>query len=309
MPDGSSRAGLGTSATAAGPDFLCVGMQKAGTGWLFDQLQHHPEFWMPPIKELHYFDRDFPDVKIRKTLNRARRAPETLERKRERDNWRPLTETDHAFFRDVEAAAGSAGALAPYERLFVHKGTLKSGDITPAYCGLPDETIAAIAARFPSLRVIVLLRDPVARAWSQISMTHRRGKFDLRCLTDMDRLSDFLNSHAVTIRSFPTQIVARWRRHIPEDRFAHFFFDDIAQHPDQVRAAALRFLGADPALASGDLSAGYNSKATQARLDLTEPVKRHMARHFAGEMRACAETFGGHARAWLAKYDLPPVTE
>jgi hypothetical protein len=38
------------------PDFLCVGAQKAGTSWLYRQLEPHPDFWMPPVKELHYFD-------------------------------------------------------------------------------------------------------------------------------------------------------------------------------------------------------------------------------------------------------------
>src|SRR5438132_13721254 len=38
------------------PDFLCVGAQKAGTSWLYRQLERHPDFWMPPVKELHYFD-------------------------------------------------------------------------------------------------------------------------------------------------------------------------------------------------------------------------------------------------------------
>jgi hypothetical protein len=45
------------------PDFLCVGAQKAGTSWLYRQLEPHPDFWMPPVKELHYLD----------NLNRARR--------------------------------------------------------------------------------------------------------------------------------------------------------------------------------------------------------------------------------------------
>src|SRR5689334_16087334 len=38
------------------PDFLCIGAQKAGTSWLYQQLEPHPDFWMPPVKELHYFD-------------------------------------------------------------------------------------------------------------------------------------------------------------------------------------------------------------------------------------------------------------
>ena len=41
----------------AQPDFLCVGAQKGGTSWLYQQLESHPDFWMPPVKELHYFDK------------------------------------------------------------------------------------------------------------------------------------------------------------------------------------------------------------------------------------------------------------
>src|SRR5437762_8195064 len=37
-----------------GPDFICIGMPKAGTAWLHDQLRHHPDFWMPPVKEVNY---------------------------------------------------------------------------------------------------------------------------------------------------------------------------------------------------------------------------------------------------------------
>ena len=31
--------------------FVCVGAQKGGTRWLYDQIQLHPDFWMPPVKE------------------------------------------------------------------------------------------------------------------------------------------------------------------------------------------------------------------------------------------------------------------
>ena len=41
-------------ARSSGPDFLSVGMQKTGTGWLYDQLKWHPSIWLPPVKEIHY---------------------------------------------------------------------------------------------------------------------------------------------------------------------------------------------------------------------------------------------------------------
>ncbi len=40
------------------PAFLIIGAQKAGTTSLHHVLSQHPSVWLPPIKELHYFDRE-----------------------------------------------------------------------------------------------------------------------------------------------------------------------------------------------------------------------------------------------------------
>jgi hypothetical protein len=42
--------------SADAPHFIGIGAQKAGTTWLYRNLQEHPEVWLPPEKELHYFD-------------------------------------------------------------------------------------------------------------------------------------------------------------------------------------------------------------------------------------------------------------
>src|SRR5678815_3591458 len=54
--NGQDKNGNGSGANGAGPDFLCVGVHKGGTTWLYQQFDSHPDFWMPPLKELHYFD-------------------------------------------------------------------------------------------------------------------------------------------------------------------------------------------------------------------------------------------------------------
>ncbi len=38
------------------PRFLVIGAQKAGTTWLDRNLRTHPQIWVPPEKEIHYFD-------------------------------------------------------------------------------------------------------------------------------------------------------------------------------------------------------------------------------------------------------------
>src|SRR6185295_12624998 len=73
-------------AARAGPDFLCIGAQKAGTGWLYEQLRSHPGFWMPPMKELHYFDRrgSASGGGTRRSLPLARKEGERIAIARER---------------------------------------------------------------------------------------------------------------------------------------------------------------------------------------------------------------------------------
>lgn len=38
------------------PDFLCIGTQKSGTTWLYEQLRKNPTICLAQEKEVHYFD-------------------------------------------------------------------------------------------------------------------------------------------------------------------------------------------------------------------------------------------------------------
>jgi hypothetical protein len=51
--------GLPLAAGLCLPEFLCIGAQKAGTTWLYENLRLHPEIYLPDRKEIHYFDRRF----------------------------------------------------------------------------------------------------------------------------------------------------------------------------------------------------------------------------------------------------------
>jgi len=98
-----------SSTCDAQPDFLCVGAQKGGTSWLYQQLESHPGFWMPPVKELHYFDK----------LSRTKTAPP-----------RPRDERDLCFLEGIKSLSTRPYIdLESYARLFKPKGLLLSGDI------------------------------------------------------------------------------------------------------------------------------------------------------------------------------------
>jgi hypothetical protein len=265
------------------PDFLCVGAQKAGTSWLFHQLTLHPDFWMPPMKELHYFD----------SLGRVKRNnPPRC--KDERDKW--------FLARLAELSALPYIDLEIYSELFAAKRSLLSGDITPAYSTLNDELIERIVGYFPNLKVIFLARDPVDRAWSQLSMDARLRNIAPFDSTNPDEVLRNLLSPAVFFRSHPSKIVRRWRRYVRPDLFRIYFFDDLKENPAGLRRSILSFLGADPDKPSGPLSADYNGQAGREKLPLTDKVRSRVAQFFEEELKGCAAELGGPAKEWPARY-------
>jgi len=41
------------------PDFLYIGMPRAGSTWLYEVLRAHPDIYVPPAKDIYFFDRYF----------------------------------------------------------------------------------------------------------------------------------------------------------------------------------------------------------------------------------------------------------
>jgi hypothetical protein len=281
-----------------GPDFCCIGAQKSGTGWLYEQLRFHPDFWMPPVKELHYFDRFWrsPRKAARGSENKSR-----LDRVRKESR----DERDLIFADAMETLlARSEIDLEGYAQLFASKKSLLSGDITPGYSTLPDEIVERIAAHFARLKVLFIARDPVERAWSHLSMWVRHGRIPPFDVNDVDEVTRHLLQPEVLMRSYPSKIVARWRRYVSADRFRVFFFDDLTRDPAGLRDAIIGFLGGDAAKGSGPLAADHNTKAKQERLVLGEKVRAHMARFFEQELIASAAELGGPAADWPRRYGL-----
>ena len=282
-----------------GPDFMCVGMQKAGTAWLYDQLQHHPDFWMPPIKEIHYFDRPVEDSRNLKAIEKRR-----IDRRWTVDaGWRELVPGDDIFFERADRAFRQEMDIGSYINLFEPKAGLLSGDVTPGYSTLGPELIQRITAAMPALKVILLVRDPVARAWSQVAMYNRRGKFDLRLLDDPAGLVRYVSRPAIENRSFPTRIDDNWRSALPEGQFRVFFFDDIATRPEAVMREILEFLGANPKYES-PLKVDFNRKAGQSKIEMSAAARDAFVAHFRDELLACRERYGETAAAWCRSYGL-----
>jgi hypothetical protein len=267
----------------AGPDFLCIGAHKAGTTWLYQQLDSHPDFWMPPVKELHYFDQ----------LGGVQRASPP----RSRD------ERDLRFLERLQSLSAESGIdLENYARLFEPKGSLLSGDISPNYSTLSNDVIRRVVRYFPNLKVILLVRDPVERMWSHLSMEVHYGQIEPFDVTDIGEVNRKLVRRGMLLRSYPSAVVARWKRYVHSERFRVYFFDDLQRNPSELRRSILYFLGADPDKPGRRVTPDYNSWAGMEKLPLTDQVRSHLAQFFKKELKTCAARLGGPARDWPARY-------
>src|SRR6266581_8689775 len=202
----------GPNNNAAGPDFLCAGVHKGGTTWLYQQLDSHPDFWMPPLKELHYFDQ----------LSRVQRSSSS----------RRKDERDIRFLESINSLSAKPYIyLEHYARLFEPKGPLLSGDISPNYSTLSKGVIRQIVGYFPNLKVIFLARDPVERLWSHLSMEVRYHQIEAFDVTDIDEVNRNVLRRGMLLRSYPSAVVARWKCYVHPDQFRIYFFDDLQSNP------------------------------------------------------------------------------
>jgi hypothetical protein len=192
--------------------------------------------------------------------------------------------------------------LDSYGRLFQRKGECVSGDISPAYSTLNDEIIERVIDHFPNLKVVFLARDPVERAWSQLSMGVRLGMINRFDTSDPEEVVCNLLNPGVLVRSYPSKIVSRWKRYVRPENFRIFFFDDLQEDPLELRQSVLRFLGGDPDKRSGRLEAHENGDAGRDKLPLITRVRERVAQFFEHELKACAVELGGRAKNWPTRY-------
>jgi Sulfotransferase family len=238
---------------------------------------------MPPVKELHYFDQ----------LGRVQRATDP----------RCRDERDRQFLEKLKSLSAEPGVdLENYGRLFEAKASLLSGDISPNYSTLNEEVIRQLVGYFPNLKVIFLARDPVERLWSHLSMEVHYRQIEPFDVTNIDEINRILSRRGMLLRSYPSAVVARWKRLVRREQFRVYFFDDLQSNPAELRGSILRFLGADPDKPGSRLSTDHNSWSRMEKLPLTNKVRSHLAKFFKKELKACAARLGGPARDWPARY-------
>lgn len=202
------------------PDFVGVGVQKAGTTWWYHLIARHPRVvHRRRPKELHYFDK----------------------------------------FR--ERSFGN-GDVEYYHRYFARPPGAVVGEWTPGYMFFlwPLDLLEQSA---PDASILVMLRDPVERYRSGITMHSQAGR---------NRNRDAMHAFA---RGLYSDQLARLFRHFARERVLIQQYERAHAEPTAELARTYRFLGLDDGFVPDDLLSPQNATRTD-KLLLDEAMRRRL---------------------------------
>ncbi|CAM3427246.1 sulfotransferase [Paracoccus nototheniae] len=221
------------------PGALCIGAQKAGTSWLAQMLGQHPQVWIPPFKEVQYFNHLHIPEHRHWIAWHYRNKPQEI---RQRHKMRKV---DLAPELDDYLKSVTSGKMFHnqwYKRIFAPAPAhAMPMDFTPEYSGLPDEGVQAVRNFLPKARVIYLIRHPVDRAISQLRMNLRREKRTPETMDDW--LAEVANPVLDERGDYATYL-PRWLARYPD--MLVIPFGQIASAPHEVMDAVEAHLGIGP---------------------------------------------------------------
>ncbi len=211
------------------PIFLLgVGGQKCGTSWLAGQLDRHPQFMMSPIKEIHYWDRRFQPEYFR-PRNLEKKLTKLINRGAEQVLKSPLIEQSLMARHELYYRAFFESRLQPRHRAF--------GEISPSYCILSAEQFYYVRKFMQPYRTraLFIMRDPVARIWSQCKMEALKGSNRGQKLDPVAAFEAQFNEPMIMRRSNYKSTIENLDRAFDDNERHYAFFEELFQ-PESLKA-------------------------------------------------------------------------
>ncbi len=285
-------------------DFLGIGAPRTATTWVWENLHQHPNVWLPPIKELHYFDRSlvYPSPSY---LASSRLRDRLFGREAHNRKFR-----EH-FIRKIGASILRADSSALRWNLLYHLGTYNDewylslfangkgkvrGEITPAYSILNLEDVKHIRELFPDLKVLFTMRNPIERAWSSLRYSSMRGAFN--GMDDFDKMKEYIESPGHSLRGDYVRTLEIWGSCFPQENIFIGFYDDVVRNPQKLLFDLFDFLNLEklPLLDEKNLEKKVN---TSTEMKMPAEVHQYLAQKYYPEMEKLSKIVDGWPAIWL----------
>lgn len=189
--------------------------------------------------------------------------------------------------------------LEGYRRLFSGQPERRLGDMTPAYATLREETVRALLAAFPAVRVLFVLRNPIERAWSAARMFYGWSQLEPDEATD-EWFLPLLQSRGSVSRGDYEMTLRRWQPHMRPGQLLILYYEDLLGDPAQSVRQVCEHIGVDAA----SLPEG-SERALRARVregpprELTPILRKELDRIYRPRIVSLQRYLGRDLGHWL----------
>jgi hypothetical protein len=232
------------------PNFFIVGAPKAGTTSLYAYLDQHPQVYMSPLKEPSYFAFEMrPEnfsAQLRPRIDREMRALEDYLRSDMRE----------------KRFGGLVSSWDDYLKLFRNvSDEIAIGEATACY--LWSQTAPRnIAACIPRAKIVINLRNPVDRAFSQylqmVTLGTVRWSFREQLEANLRRQPQQFGAWWPLLEfGLYHEQVTRYLNEFPRSQIHISFYEDLEREPGRLVSDLFTFLGVDPGF-SADVSSRHH---------------------------------------------------
>lgn len=232
------------------PYFICVGPHKTGTAWLHRVIDAHKEMKKSKIKEIdyfHYLEKVQKKGKLWTQLNQIRQLPQRkVLKKRLRKRIKllitgKLDERTKRLLNHEWRCISGTFTLDFYTSFFEHPES-KIGDISPKYFFLQKTTIQYIKKLYPNIKILIFLREPIARLSSHTKMYLINHPNLKRTDDNIKKVIAFLQKHETT---YPDKGLQNWLEVFDKKQLFIGFYEDLKDDPVEYFKSICRFLEID----------------------------------------------------------------
>jgi len=248
------------------PNFFIVGAPKAGTTSLYHYLDQHPDIYMSPIKEPSHFSYEVHSENLEPGI-----------RMRAMELEKNVRDYIHGPM-EHKLPGGVVTEWSDYVQLFAAATTQRAvGEASVTYLGSKSAP-GAIASRFPHARILMVLRSPVERAFSQYLHFVSDGlvtqTFRDYVRSSLRRSGGGRGIHEPFLEmGFYAEQVQHYLEHFPREQIRIWFYEETKGHPREFMREVLEFLEVDSTF-SPDTSKRHHQPHITRMIKLSQALRR-----------------------------------
>ncbi len=192
------------------PNFIMIGVAKAGTTSFFHYLDQHPQIFMAPIKATNFFG--YEDAR----------------------DWKWADEGDPPLLQNFPVKT-----IEAYEASFAGAtDEIAIGEVSPQYFRCPTAA-QRIYDCIPDAKLVLSLRNPAERAFSGFIMRTRRGESVKGFYEELTLQSSHVKE------GFYYRRLKRYLDIFPKEQIKSYIFEEFKKEPAKTLVDLYSFLGVD----------------------------------------------------------------